>query len=346
MLLLFAIPVHAQTYPDYENPYVNDYADVLTPQEEQSLRAKLEELKAARDIEFTVLTLSSMSDYGHQGAIEPFATGLFNTWGIGNADRNDGILFLIALSDRQMRIELGAGYGNNFDYDMQQILDTKVRSRFREDAYFKGINEGVNSIIYTVTDRYPGEYDANALTRAANSTWRFIQEFTLWVAGIGMPILGFFGYKAFRHVKRTRRRICRNDGSRMYWMTDADEDAHLSLGQLVEERLKSVDYDVWGCRQCDEIQIEAYSKWFSRFKQCPKCSFKTQSVSSHTVSRATRHSTGLRRSTHTCNHCGHEYTQDHILPIITESSSSSSSSSGSSSFGGGRSGGGGASGSW
>jgi len=347
VLLLFSASAQAQTYPDFEDLYINDYADILTVAQEQTLRAKLVELKTARDVEFTILTIPSMTDYGHSGAIEPFATGLFNTWGIGNADRNDGVLFLIALNDRKMRIEVGSGYGSELDYDMKQILDTEVRSQFRQEAYFAGIDEGTNRIIYAVTDRYPGEYDASALTRTVNGTWRFIQKFALWVIGIGTPILGFFGYKGFRHVKRTRRRICSKDGSKMYWMTDADEDAHLSEGQLVEERLKSVDYDVWGCRQCDEIQIETYPKWFSKFKQCPKCSYKTQTVNSFTMVSATRSSTGMRRSTHTCNHCGHEYTKDSVIPIIVDTDSGGSSSGGGgSSFGGGSSSGGGASGSW
>lgn len=346
MFLLLAHSAQAQNYPDYDDLYVNDYANIVSASSERSLRAKLQELKEARDIEFTVLTIPSMTDYGHQGAIEPFATGLFNTWGIGDADRNDGILLLVASEDRRLRVELGSGYSRSFDLEMKRIIDRTITPEFKEDRYFEGIDSGVNDIIYAVTDRFPGEYEANAVTRTVNGTWRFIQKFAAWVIGIGTPIAGFLGFKAYRHIRRTRRRICSRDGSKMYWMTDADEKAHLTEGQKVEERLKSVDYDVWACRECDEIQIETYKKWFSGFKQCPSCSYNTQTVTSQTMRGATRSSTGLKRSTHRCNHCGHEYTQDHIIPVITDSDSGGGSSSSGGSFGGGSSSGGGASGSW
>jgi len=269
---------------------------------------------------------------------------LFNEWGIGNASRNDGVLLLVARNDRKLRIELGAGYGRTLDSDMKRIIDRTITPAFRNDQYAYGIDEGVTEIIRTVTGSYPGEYDASAVTRTVNSTWRFIERFAIAVIGIGTPIVGFILFKAYRHFRRMRRRICRNDGSKMYRMTERDEDIHLSDGQMAEEDLNSIDYDVWACRQCDDVQIEAHPKWFSGYKQCPSCNYKTQTVTRVTMRSASTSSTGMERQTYRCNHCGHEYSRDSVIPIITQSDSGSSSSGGS--FGGGSSGGGGASGSW
>ncbi|MEY8842814.1 YgcG family protein, partial [Cribrihabitans sp. XS_ASV171] len=101
-------------YPGYDEIYVNDYAGLLSSEAEARVRQDLKDLYARAGIEMTVLTIENMGAYGHQGAIEPFATGLFNAWGIGNAARNDGVLVLVARYDREMRIEIGSGYAQHW----------------------------------------------------------------------------------------------------------------------------------------------------------------------------------------------------------------------------------------
>jgi uncharacterized protein len=105
--IVFPILALAQDYPDYNETFVNDFGNLLTSVQKAEIRADLKELRDKRDIEFTVVTISRMSDYGHTGPIEPFATGLFNYWGVGNAARNDGVMMLVSRNDRKMRIEVG-----------------------------------------------------------------------------------------------------------------------------------------------------------------------------------------------------------------------------------------------
>lgn len=346
--LLMSGAAFAQDYPDYEDKYVNDYGQTMPAALEQRLRLKLQALEAARGIEMTILTINRMSHYGHDGAIESFATGLFNYWGIGDATRNDGVLLLVSRNDRKLRVELGSGYGTRLNDEMKRIIETTIVPELRETRYFTGIDNGTNKIIYAITDRYPGEYDANFVTRAFNATLRFLQSAIWWIMGIGAPFGVYYSVKAYRHHQRTKPRICSVDGSKMYWMTDEDEDAHLKKGQLVEERVKAIDYDVWACRQCDTIRIEAYPTWFSSFKLCPKCRFKTQFAKSRTIRAATRSSSGEGVTDHTCKNCHHSYSKAYTIARIRNESSSGGSSGGggSSSFGGGSSSGGGASGSW
>ena len=358
MLLLLAAPIQAQTtYPEYEELYLNDYGNMVPSGLEARLRLKLQALKLARDIEFTVLTINRMSDYGHEGAIEPFATGLFNTWGVGDADRNDGVLLLVSRHDRELRIELGSGYGTRLDAEMKRIIDTTITPEFRKNAYYAGIDAGVNKIIYAVTGRYPGEYDSNILMRMVYAAIRFIKATFWWVAGIGTPFGLYFGIKGYRHHKRTKPRICRNDGSKMYWLTEEEEDAFLTQGQIIEERIKAMDHDVWACRKCDHVRVEAYTTLFNSHKVCPNCSYKTQCITKITEVYPTRSSPGSGTAYTLCKNCDHETTKPFVIPKIEDqtissgsgigsSSSSSSSRSSSSSFGGGSSSGGGASGSW
>lgn len=141
--LLLPLAVTAQTFPDYEDLYVNDFAGLLSDTAKQASRKKLREFKRETGIEFTVVTIRSFSDYGYSGEIEPFATGLFNTWGVGNADRNDGVMMLISKEDRKMRLEVGSGYGTSKNSAMQRVIDDVILPEFRSNRFSAGIVLGI-----------------------------------------------------------------------------------------------------------------------------------------------------------------------------------------------------------
>lgn len=145
----------AQTFPDRANTYINDYADLLTTDQEQDLLRTLTELRQNRDIEMTVLTIKRRSDYQQPLTNEAFATALFNHWGIGDRDRNDGILFLVSRLDRDMRIEVGTGYGSKHDAGLKTIIDRVIIQKFRLDNYGTGIVDGVDHTIREIAGVWP-----------------------------------------------------------------------------------------------------------------------------------------------------------------------------------------------
>jgi uncharacterized protein len=134
-------------------------------------------------------------------------------------------------------------------------------------------------------------------------------------------------------------------------MTRLDEvadDEHLSKGELAEERVGSVDYDVWQCSACAHHFTLRYPKWLSQYKNCPQCHHWTLQSTTETVEPATTSGEGKAQVTETCGFCTFKKEFTKTLPRLSESKSSSSdggsfSSGSSSSFGGGSSGGGGAS---
>ena len=345
-LLLFvvlALPVAAQDYPDYTELYVNDFADLLDARQEEAIRAKLRELRDEAGIAFTVVTIGSLSDYGHVGAIEPFATGLFNTWGIGDAQRNDGVMMLVAVSDRVMRIEVGSGYGRSKDAPMKEIIDERILPLFRQDDYAAGIDRGVDYVIHDLTGSWPGEFDAGGADRLWNrvksGAGSVVETLGNWLLLLLAPV-GVAGAFLLRKAHRNRPRICPNDGTKMERLDEFSEDRHLSKGQILEETLKSVDHDVWVCPRCDHVTVESYMSWFSSYGACHVCKFKTLHGDSTVLQAATTSSTGTRRIDYHCQHCDNRYSETKIIPSKSDSSSSSGS------FDGGSSSGGGASGSW
>jgi uncharacterized protein len=173
---------------------------------------------------------------------------------------------------------------------------------------------------------------------------------------VGTAFTGFGGLFGLRLWNRRRRRTCENCHEPRELLSEDEEDVHLSAAEQAEERVGSVDYDVWWCGRCQDVLVLDYSAIFSSYSSCPRCSRRTRSSTSSTEVYATEYSTGLVRVDETCASCDYRnsYTRTTSqLPSSSSSSSSydsssssSSSSSDSSSFGGGSSDGGGSSGSW
>lgn len=340
ILTVFSNAVVAQQLPDYTELFINDFADLLPDEDEARVRGKLRELKDKKGIEFTVVTIHSMQDYGHQGAIEPFATELFNYWGVGDVSRNDGVMMLVAVNDRWMRIEVGSGYGATKNIPMDDIIDTTITPRFKKGDYVGGIEHGVDAVIKEITGSWPGEYDANFVQKTGGALKRFLDWLGDWIYALFIPVAAFAA-RAFRRWQRNKPRICPVDGLKMTKLDEVWDDNHLQQGEITEESLKSVDYDVWVCGKCDHVTIEAYKAWFSQYGACRSCGYRTVEGDTTILESATTSSTGLKRIDYHCHHCGDAWSATRTIPKKSSSSSSSGSS-----FGGGSSSGGGASGSW
>ncbi|WP_172299860.1 YgcG family protein [Pseudoruegeria sp. HB172150] len=331
----------ADGIPGYQDVYVNDYADLLDPAAEEEIRGEMIGLYDRTGVEMTVLTIDSLGTYGWQGSLESFATALFNDWGIGNAESNDGVLVLVSEGDRRMRIEIGAGYASSWDDRMQRVIDDGFLPDFREENYQAGILNGVEETIYELTGLYPGEEDSGTLERGFNRIARVLTDVWVGLVALAAGAAGALFLAVRRHLRNRPRRCAQCDT----WMQRAGEqadDAHLDGGQQLEEFLKSVDYDVWYCPSCGSMEIKRYPAIFSSLSACPACSYRTLRSTTEILEHATTSSTGRKRVTYDCENCGHHDTEIRTIPKKSESSSGSSRSS----FGGGSSSGGGASGSW
>ena len=165
--LCLSAPAKAETFPAHSDLFVNDHAGVLDPAAEDGLRATLGALATETGIEMTVLTIRSRDDYDPSASIEAFATGLFNDWGIGRADRNDGILVLVATADREMRIELGSAYGQGYDVLAQDIISRFFLPDFRAGDHQRGIVAGTGETVARIARRHAARLPAEDLPNAA-----------------------------------------------------------------------------------------------------------------------------------------------------------------------------------
>lgn len=146
---------------------------------------------------------------------------------------------------------------------------------------------------------------------------------------------------------------CPHCSKPMHKLDEASEDPYLDKGQIMEEKLESVDYDVWRCDSCNTQTVLNYTNMRSSLADCPSCKHKTFRCDKVvTKKRATTSSEGWGVKEYACAFCKYMHDYQFVIPKVSTSSSSSSSgsssssSSSSSSWGGGSSGGGGASSSW
>ena len=144
LLLLFATPVIA--YYDLGSPegYVNDYTNTLTYEQKDALESKVSTFEQESTNEIAVVIIDSMKgDY-----IENFAVKLFESWGIGKEKEDNGVLILVSMSERQMRIEVGYGLeGSLTDAQASWIIKNIMVPNFKENKYYEGIDQSVDKII-------------------------------------------------------------------------------------------------------------------------------------------------------------------------------------------------------
>ena len=130
-------------------------------------------------------------------------------------------------------------------------------------------------------------------------------------------------------------------------LSETEEDQYLNFKQQAEERVKSIDYDVWKCNVCDNYKVLAYEKMTTKYGICPQCGAKTYSlVSDRIITPATSLTSGRGEKVYECANCHCRKIIPYVIPIIIVSRGSGGRGgfSGGGSFGGGFSGGGGAGG--
>ena len=134
-------------YPNFTDTRLNDFANVVRPEHAVAIRTELTQLRDNTGMEAVVVTINSISDYGTGDAtIESFATNLFNSWGVGNAERNDGAMLLVAVRDRKVRIEVGSGFGSSLNASTQRIIDNEIIPNFKRGDYSQGILAGARAL--------------------------------------------------------------------------------------------------------------------------------------------------------------------------------------------------------
>jgi uncharacterized protein len=121
-----------------------------------------------------------------------------------------------------------------------------------------------------------------------------------------------------RKKLRAMPRVSKKNGKPMHRLTEAEEDKFLSSGQILEEKLKSRDYDVWVTDDEDDVAIINYLENAINYTQCSSCQFVTDHlVKVVTIKKATTSRAGQQKCFYKCLQCSNEREALEKIPRIS-----------------------------
>ncbi|WP_419671139.1 TPM domain-containing protein [Aliarcobacter butzleri] len=172
----------SQYFPKLEGRVI-DEANLLSPEVKKDINniLKNEENKSSNQI--VVVILNSLNGY----SIEEFSYQLGRFWGIGQKDKNNGVLLVVSMKEREIRIEVGYGLeGALTDKISHEIINYTIKPNFKASQYELGILKAVNEIIKATQ----GEYVAKPKNKEYN-------QINIKVVYLGIIfILAFFNFIA------------------------------------------------------------------------------------------------------------------------------------------------------
>lgn len=144
--------------PPQSNFFVNDFADVIDKTTEDDLQGAAVKLQEQTGAQVVVVTIDSLNDK----TIEEYAYGLYNEWGIGQKSKNNGVLLLVAIVERESRIEVGYGLeGILPDSKTGRIQDQYMVPYFKDNDYTTGIAGGTLAVMQQVYSEYGIKIEIN-----------------------------------------------------------------------------------------------------------------------------------------------------------------------------------------
>jgi len=135
-------------YPDHPQGYVSDFAGVISAQDKDLIASLAQGLEEKTTDQMAVVTINSTQPE----TIEGYAVELFKRWGIGHKGKDNGILLLVAVQDRKVRIETGYGLeGTLPDVIGNKIIRDIMVPSFKSGQYSTGIKNGAVAIVSVMT---------------------------------------------------------------------------------------------------------------------------------------------------------------------------------------------------
>lgn len=154
--LLACITTHAQNLPENTNKLVNDFTNTLSVQEQEALSKKL---IAYNDSTSTQVAILVVDNYKGFEAMD-YTIRVAEAWGIGQKDRDNGILISVAMDERKMAIATGYGVEDRItDAATAIIREQYMKPAFRKGDYYAGLDQATTVIF----DLAAGKYKADKL---------------------------------------------------------------------------------------------------------------------------------------------------------------------------------------
>lgn len=160
--------------PELWGQRVHDDAHILKSETIDLLEKQLKVYEDSTSNQIAVLIVQSLDG----DVLEEYSIRVVEKWKLGQKDKDNGVLLLIAVDDHKMRIEVGHGLeGVLTDAQSNRIIRNEIAPNFRRGDYDEGIRAGIDGIIKSIGGEYKAD-DADGLSSNDND------------AGIGVKIIG------------------------------------------------------------------------------------------------------------------------------------------------------------
>jgi len=182
--LFFLIPsfVFGFVSPGKPAGFVNDYAGILKTETITLLNQRLGNFSKETTGEVVVVTIPKLEGE----TIETYAEKLFQEWGIGKKGKDNGILLLVSVEDREMRMEVGYGYESLVtDIDSGRIIREILTPSFQEGKYDEGVIKAVDTIIGLI-----GGQEMPANSSSGQYNWSKFLPYAIFIIIYLAAILG------------------------------------------------------------------------------------------------------------------------------------------------------------
>ena len=232
---LLAVPAAAQDYPARPDGPVYDGADMIDAETEARLDQRLRAYNQETGRAVIVATVPDMGGV----EVEGYAVQLYERWGIGGEETDEGALLLVAQEERKMRIEVGYGSTPTLtDATSGRIIRNTLTPAFKAGEFSRGIEEGVAEMIEAL-DMDPSTARAIEEAEAASRAQQDEGSTAATFIGAGVWIFMIIGFALiFGRGKKGRRR-------RRYDAGDAGGD--VILWTAINAALNAAsDGDGWG----------------------------------------------------------------------------------------------------
>ncbi len=141
-----------------EQFFVNDFANVIDNRAEKDMIAAGVQLYQKTDAQVVVVTLDTID-----GAdIKEYGVQLGRAWGVGDEDKDNGIVLILAMEEREVGISVGYGLeGAVTDMQSGIILDNYALPHFQDNNFSEGLAAAYDALINEVYLEYGLEADPN-----------------------------------------------------------------------------------------------------------------------------------------------------------------------------------------
>ena len=339
--------------------FVSDPDSILRPSTIAAIDRALGTLRRDLTVEMAVVVVGDIPD---NTDIETYATELYEAWGLGKTDKDNGALMVVAVDSHRAVIRTGYGLeGVLPDILAGRILRNDMFPAFRRGDIDSGVRAGVDRIVTIISDpeaadevrsSLPDSYVSSDSTdpfdmyvrcamilavgmlvvflvallrlRGKDDHDKYVSlagwrpaYLALTFLGLFMPLIASLPLLLVLWHWRNRQRKCPNCGAGMTKLDEETDNTYLTQAQDMEERLGTVDYDVWLCPHCHETDIEPYIQNNPQYIECDRCHALTAGRTGTRIIKApTIGAPGKGATEYRCHNCGNTMSRTYVIPML------------------------------